>query len=156
MPDHGRELTGPDVRIGDREREAALAALGEHLTAGRITLDEYGDRSAIAATAATRGALTTLFEDLPEPHPDLGGASGVSAVADLPAAPPVPGEPGVPAVRRSGLAPGPRAVAAGIAVMWAVGVPLIFIAGLPWWLVFLPTGVSIFARRFRPDRGHHR
>lgn len=59
----------PDVRIGDAEREQALRALGEHMSAGRLTVDEYGDRSAQVAIAKTRRELTALFTDLPEPHP---------------------------------------------------------------------------------------
>lgn len=69
-----------EVRIGDTEREAAIAALGEHFTAGRIDKDEYDERTAVAWTARTPGALVPLFADLPEPHdaaPKAGdGASG--------------------------------------------------------------------------------
>jgi Domain of unknown function (DUF1707) len=59
----------PDMRIGDAEREAALTALGEHMSIGRLDVDEYGDRSAKVSTARTRGELTALFGDLPEPRP---------------------------------------------------------------------------------------
>ncbi|MGH3621548.1 MAG: DUF1707 SHOCT-like domain-containing protein [Sciscionella sp.] len=59
----------PDMRIGDAEREAALTALGEHMSVGRLDVDEYGDRSAKVSTAKTRGELTALFNDLPEPRP---------------------------------------------------------------------------------------
>lgn len=57
------------LRIGDDERNAAAAALGEHLTAGRIDLDEYGQRSARAFAAHTELDLGKLFLDLPAPHP---------------------------------------------------------------------------------------
>ena len=57
------------IRIGTAEREAATAALGEHLAAGRLDIDEYGDRSAHAALARTRSELVALFADLPQPHP---------------------------------------------------------------------------------------
>ncbi|MFC5290442.1 DUF1707 domain-containing protein [Actinokineospora guangxiensis] len=60
------------VRIGDTERETALRALGEHMGAGRLTVDEYGERSARVATAKTRGDLADLFADLPEPRPRFG------------------------------------------------------------------------------------
>ena len=59
----------PDMRIGDTEREQALAALGEHMSAGRLTIDEYGERSAKVTAARTRGELLELFTDLPDPKP---------------------------------------------------------------------------------------
>jgi hypothetical protein len=192
VPDHGRQLTGPDLRIGDREREAALTALGEHLTAGRLDLDEYGRRSALATHAERRGDLVALFADLPAPHPDLPGSHpdlpGPGADlpgpgADLPGRPaPVPADGLPPAdapvpVRAvpppapvpsgtsarllatpAGSTAGQRAVAASLAVMWAVGVPLLFIlgGGRLWWLIFVPIGVSVFAGQYYGDdwRGH--
>ncbi len=56
------------TRIGNAEREAAQRALQEHLVAGRLDLDEFGERSAQAALARTGGDLERLFADLPEPH----------------------------------------------------------------------------------------
>ncbi len=41
------------MRVGDNERNAAATALGEHLTPGRIDLNEYGQRSAQAFAAHT-------------------------------------------------------------------------------------------------------
>ncbi|MFD0199556.1 MULTISPECIES: DUF1707 SHOCT-like domain-containing protein [Saccharothrix] len=58
-----------DIRIGDAEREHALGLLGTHLGEGRLSVDEYGDRSARVATAKTRGDLYALFSDLPAPRP---------------------------------------------------------------------------------------
>ena len=58
-----------DIRIGDAEREHALELLGTHLGEGRLSVDEYGDRSARVATAKTRGDLYALFGDLPAPRP---------------------------------------------------------------------------------------
>ena len=66
-------MSEPDIRIGDTEREEALKALGEHMSAGRLELDEYGDRSALVTTAKTRRDLMALFADLPAPHPKFGG-----------------------------------------------------------------------------------
>lgn len=60
------------MRIGDADRETALTALGEHLSAGRIDVDEYGERSAKVTAAKTRGELAELFTDLPAPHPEFG------------------------------------------------------------------------------------
>lgn len=58
-----------DIRIGDAEREHALDLLGTHLGEGRLTVDEYGERSARVAASRTRGDLVDLFRDLPEPRP---------------------------------------------------------------------------------------
>ena len=58
-----------DIRIGDADREDALRALGEHFSAGRLNVDEYGERTARATTARTRGELVAVFADLPGPHP---------------------------------------------------------------------------------------
>lgn len=66
------ESDTPDLRIGDTEREEALEALGQHMAAGRLDIDEYGDRSARVTTARTRSELVALFADLPDPKPAFG------------------------------------------------------------------------------------
>lgn len=60
-----------DIRIGDTEREQALQVLGEHMSAGRLDVEEYGERSAKITTAKTRGELMALFYDLPDPRPQF-------------------------------------------------------------------------------------
>ncbi|GAB2854460.1 DUF1707 SHOCT-like domain-containing protein [Lentzea nigeriaca] len=60
-----------DIRIGDTERQQALQVLGEHMSAGRIDVDEYGERSAKITIAKTRGDLMALFYDLPDPRPQF-------------------------------------------------------------------------------------
>jgi hypothetical protein len=62
------------LRIGHAERTAAQQALDEHLAEGRLSVDEYADRSAVAANAVVAPELAALFTDLPQPHPDLPGA----------------------------------------------------------------------------------
>jgi Domain of unknown function (DUF1707) len=57
------------IRIGNDERDFAIAALGEHLSAGRLDPDEYGDRVASATVARTFADLEPLFIDLPDPRP---------------------------------------------------------------------------------------
>jgi Domain of unknown function (DUF1707) len=61
--------SNPSLRIGNDERDAAIKALDEHLTAGRLDAEEYGERVAQASVARTREGLDGLFVDLPEPHP---------------------------------------------------------------------------------------
>jgi len=58
-----RPATG--VRVGDAEREAAVTALGEHYAAGRLTKEEFDERSGQAWAARTGGDLAPLFQDLP-------------------------------------------------------------------------------------------
>jgi hypothetical protein len=60
--------SGPELRIGDAEREAAVTALGEHYAAGRLTKDEFDERADRAWAAKTSSALWPLFADLPRPQ----------------------------------------------------------------------------------------
>lgn len=73
------EYQPSDIRVSDVEREEALTKLGEHMSAGRLDIDEYGERSAKVATAKTRGDLLGLFGDLPEPKPAFGRPQGALA-----------------------------------------------------------------------------
>jgi hypothetical protein len=56
-------------RIGDQEREAAIAALIAHREARRLDPEEYEDRQVRVARARTWAEIQPLFDDLPEPHP---------------------------------------------------------------------------------------
>lgn len=58
-------MSQPEPRIGDREREAAVAALGEHYVAGRLTKEEFDERTGVAWQARTSSDLAPLFYDLP-------------------------------------------------------------------------------------------
>lgn len=63
-------MTGPDgagFRVGDAERDAAVSALGEHFAAGRLTKDEFDERSGRAWAARYGADLDELFTDLPQP-----------------------------------------------------------------------------------------
>jgi hypothetical protein len=55
----------PEPRIGDAERDAAIRALGEHYAAGRISKEEFDERSEVAMRARTDSQLRPLFADLP-------------------------------------------------------------------------------------------
>ena len=59
---------GPELRIGDADREAAVSTLGEHYAAGRLTKDEFDERSDQAWAARTASQLWPLFVDLPRPQ----------------------------------------------------------------------------------------
>jgi Domain of unknown function (DUF1707) len=54
-----------DVRVSDHERDQAIAGLSEHFQAGRLTQEEFEDRSGRALRARTGSDLSELFTDLP-------------------------------------------------------------------------------------------
>lgn len=54
-----------EPRIGDAEREAANARLGDHFAAGRLDHEEYDERLDAIWSARTRADLDQLFWDLP-------------------------------------------------------------------------------------------
>ena len=56
----------PYVRVGDADRDAAAAALGEHFAQGRLTLDELDARLDATLTATTHGELSRAAWDLPD------------------------------------------------------------------------------------------
>ena len=58
-------MAGPDPRIGDIDREAALQSLGEHFAVGRLTREEYDERADAVWSARTRADLEPVFADLP-------------------------------------------------------------------------------------------
>lgn len=53
------------VRIGDAERDEVLNALQEHLSAGRLDVDEYEQRAERVVAARYAEDLDALLEDLP-------------------------------------------------------------------------------------------
>ena len=53
-----------DLRLSDRERDEAVARLGDHYAAGRLDKDELDERTDAVWTAKTHGDLTPIFADL--------------------------------------------------------------------------------------------
>lgn len=150
---HGvSEFQDAGLRIADSEREAALAVLGEHMSAGRLNIDEYGERSAQVSTAKTRGELRALFTDLPPPHPQF-GATGMPQ-----AAVPMPNQ-------QMAIAPNGRpmrvVLAALVPALGLIAVALFLVTH--FWVVFLiPAAVmlfgsSVYGKDWRNDhRGNRR
>jgi hypothetical protein len=62
---YDRGAPAPHVRIGDADRDATAAALGEHFAQGRLTLDELHARLGATLTATTYGELCRAIWDLP-------------------------------------------------------------------------------------------
>jgi hypothetical protein len=59
----------PHLRAADADRTAVAGVLGEHMSAGRLTLDEYDERLARVWAAKTYGELDQLTADLPATVP---------------------------------------------------------------------------------------
>ena len=81
------------IRVSDAERDQAIAELSEHFQAGRLTQEEFDDRSGQALRARTGSDLDALFTDLPRstvPAPQAGDqplyAGGPHPVTHMPVA----------------------------------------------------------------------
>jgi hypothetical protein len=57
------------LRAADADRMAVASVLGEHMAAGRLTVEEYEDRLTRAYAAKTYGELDVLTLDLPGAPP---------------------------------------------------------------------------------------
>ncbi|GAA4793048.1 hypothetical protein GCM10023200_30910 [Actinomycetospora chlora] len=138
----------PDLRVGDADRTAALDALGVHLGAGRLDVDEFGDRSERAAVAVRRSEIEALFHDLPAPHPPLPQRPARAVEETAVRARPVPGPP----VHHGS---GPAFAAITLLVLL---VPLVVVAagaGAPGGFLLFPLLFIVFANA-RHGRWHGR
>ncbi|MEV8437180.1 DUF1707 domain-containing protein [Actinosynnema sp. NPDC051121] len=124
-----------DIRIGDAERERALELLGTHLGEGRLSVDEYGERSARVATAKTRGDLLALFGDLPAPRPTFTRVEPLVT----PPQPPV----------RRGFALDPRVGSGIVTAVAIVSVALFFLARNPMVFLLIPAAMLLLGRMGR-------
>ena len=61
--------TDQHVRVSDAERTEVADRLAAHFGEGRLNRAEFDERVAQAMNAKTRGDLSGLFDDLPEPGP---------------------------------------------------------------------------------------
>jgi hypothetical protein len=75
------------MRASDLDRDAVVATLREAYTAGRLTLEEFDERTTAAYTSRTWGELRKLTEDLPA-QPILGSDVPGRHLPALPAHPP--------------------------------------------------------------------
>jgi hypothetical protein len=60
-------MTDGSIRASDNDRETFVTALREAYTEGRLTLDEFEERTSAAYAARTWGELRDLTSDLPAP-----------------------------------------------------------------------------------------
>ncbi|XVS63729.1 DUF1707 SHOCT-like domain-containing protein [Actinosynnema sp. CA-299493] len=124
-----------DIRIGDAEREHALELLGTHLGEGRLSVDEYGDRSARVATAKTRGELYALFADLPAPRPRF-------TRVEPPVTPPA-------VAARRGFPVEFRVSTAAVTAVAIISVVLFFLAKTPLVFLLIPAVMLLIGRMGR-------
>lgn len=134
-----------DLRLSDTERDAAVRALGEHMSTGRLDIDEYGERSAKVTAAKTRGDLDELFDDLPEPHPRFGQAAATAPEPPAPE-PQAPDGPRTPVPQRASAALLPLAGILGVVLFFTVG---------GWWWFLLPALVVWMGGSFSGGCGGH-
>jgi len=115
------------MRASDADRDAVVSDLSEHFQAGRLTAEEFDERSGQALTARTWGELKELLADLPGTHPQA-----VTPSAPRPVAP-------------SGHAGPPL-----IAVLIGVGIATMVVVNVvhgSWGFLWLIIPMMIFARR---------
>jgi hypothetical protein len=66
MDSAARDFPPGDFRVSDADRDRALAELRDAFGVGRITADEFDERSEQALAARTGKELTALLADLPQ------------------------------------------------------------------------------------------
>jgi len=54
-------------RASDSDRDRVVSVLRDHCAVGRLTLDEFSERTGAALVARTRGDLDAVLADLPTP-----------------------------------------------------------------------------------------
>ena len=75
------------IRASDQDREVVVVTLRDAYTAGRLTLEEFDERTTAAYASKTWGDLRKLTEDLPA-QPVLGSDVPGRRLPALPAHPP--------------------------------------------------------------------
>ena len=75
------------IRVSDAERDQAVTELSEHYQAGRLTTEEFEDRTGRSLQARTTADLADLFTDLPRRQAPAAGGTATSAAGTAPASP---------------------------------------------------------------------
>jgi hypothetical protein len=85
-PDMETAMPQPHLRAADADRAAVAEVLGRHMSAGRLTLEEFDERLTRAYAAKTFGELDELTADLPAGDGRAGHQRHEAAHAPAPAA----------------------------------------------------------------------
>jgi hypothetical protein len=124
-------MTDGSIRASDNDRERFVAALREAYTEGRLTLDEFEERTSAAYAARTWGELRELTSDLPAPpvlaveqpgeQRDSGSLPALPESGELPTAqvPPM-SQVGPEAMRTAPRRPRPSGRLLPVVFIWAV------------------------------------
>jgi Domain of unknown function (DUF1707) len=86
MDKDARGFPPGDLRVSDAERDRALSELGDAFQAGRITPEEFDQRSTLALSARTGEELIAPLADLPLHRGPADAAPADAAPADAAAA----------------------------------------------------------------------
>jgi Domain of unknown function (DUF1707) len=160
-----------EPRIGDADRDQAVAFLQEHMAQGRIDTSEFDDRMSRALKAKTASELAILFDDLPEPRPPSAADStayqappwqqATQRTFEIPPWQRTPAaSPGIahhvhPAVPER--SKGDTVIAAVTAGSWLAVILFCFATSWSyWWLMFIPIFISSIAGSMRKGRGRNR
>lgn len=110
------------MRAGDADRDDAVSLLQEHLTAGRLSHDEFDERISKALSAKTQQELRDLFTDLPgrRPGESAGARPPVSDGPSYQLATPQPPQAGFPAYGPGAGFPPPRPERPWYAQWWLI------------------------------------
>lgn len=135
------------IRASDADRDAAATSLREHMVAGRLSADEFGERLDKAYAATNLGDLDDILADLPKV--DLARPGDRSLMRAAPGSPPVgrgglagPAGGRFPATWRGPLGSW-LAISLVLVAIWVVSQ----VPGLPWFLwVILPLGALMLGR----------
>ena len=169
QPKPAEETKRPvEPRIGDADRDQAVAFLQEHMAQGRINASEFDDRMSHALKARTASELAVLFEDLPDPRPP---SSNIRPTFQQPPwqqrqqqhsfeIPPwqrtPAASPGI--AHHAPLAPPERSKAETVlavvaAASWPAVILLCFATSWSyWWLIFIPIFISSIIGNMRQQR----
>lgn len=157
-----------EPRIGDADRDQAVAFLQEHMAQGRIDASEFDDRMSRALKAKTASELAVLFDDLPDPRPPSPKNPATYQAPPwqqlqeqhsfeippwqrTPAASPEIAHHVPPALPERSKAETALAVAA--AASWPAVILFCFATSWSyWWLIFIPIFISSIASNMRQQR----
>jgi hypothetical protein len=159
-----------EPRIGDADRDQAVAFLQEHMAKGRIDASEFDDRMSRALKAKTGSELSILFADLPEPRPPTASDATTYQAPPwqqaaqrsfeippwqrTPAASPEIAHHVPPAAPQRSKADTVLAVLA--AASWPAVILFCFATSWSyWWLIFIPIFISSIASNLRKGRGRN-
>ena len=121
-----RDHPSGSLRVSDADRDRAIAELSEHYQAGRLTTEEFEDRTGRALQARTAADLAALFTDLPRRQGPV-----TSSAPSIPASPGRSWPARVPVV--------PVAILAVVAVLALLG-------GHPFHFAWLPVVAIVVVR----------